>query len=436
MNEWNRAADGQRRGVFAQVARALALGALLAVGLAAVCAAMPGRLGAYQTLRACGLGASATMVANGAPALAYQQSQVAQGVPLGIFALDFQIRQPITFYDDLSRVASAPDPNTVRWKWDYGDGSAPGYAYKADHTYSASGSYTVTVYIQDPLTGDWGDPFDHAVMRVVSSPLANPPVAVARALTSPVAAMGGAITFDATGSHATVGSTVTYTWNFGDFAVATGPRVTHTFDQPGHGMVTLTVTDSRGAKAIAQAPVVIVQSLQPATFTASPTSAPAGSTVSFDASRTQPPMGEPVAVAWNFGDGSPMVTAQTPTISHVYAKPGRYTVTVAIYGQQDTVGSVASMTVTALAVTTAGASGVKGPPVPLIGGLAVLVAVIIGAVVWVSRRQLALERERLARIELARARRVNGGRGSQSRNGPPARNRAAPREGDRRAPYN
>lgn len=418
----------------ARRARPLALAALLAVGLALMSAAAPGRLSAYETLRACGLGASATMVANGAPALAYQQSVVSQGVPLGIFALDFQIHQSITFDDDLSRVASAPDPNSVQWKWDFGDGSAPGYAYKSTHTYSAPGSYTVTVYIQDPLTGDWGDPFDHAVAHVVASSFADPPVAVARALTSPVVAMGDKVTFDAGGSHATVGSSLTYNWNFGDFTVGSGQRVTHTFDQPGHGMVTLTAADSRGAKAIAQVPVVIVQSLQPATVTASPLSAPTGSTVSFDASKTQPPAGEPVAVAWNFGDGSPMVTADTPTISHVYAKPGHYTVTVAIYGQQDTVGSVATLTVTALSVATSGAGGSLGLPLPLIATLvALVVAAIIGAVVWTSRRQLALERDRQARIELARARRVNGPRNQPGarRPGAPTRQGGPPREGGR-----
>ncbi len=442
MRDANQAQGRVRLGWGARWLRSLALAGLLALGLAALAGgALPGQVSAYETLEACGLGATATMVANDAPALAYQQSVVAQGVPLGIFALNFQTRQSITFYDDLSRVANAPDPNTVHWKWDFGDGSTPGYAYKSGHTYSAPGSYTVTVYIQDPLTGDWGDPFDHAILHVATSAIADPPVAVARTVTSPVIAMGNKITFDSTGSHAVVGSNLTYSWNFGDFSVASGPRVTHEFDQQGHGMVTLTVTDSRGAKAIAQLPVVIVQSLQPATVSASPLSAPVGTTVSFDASRTQPPAGEAVAVAWDFGDGAPMVTTQTPTISHVFAKPGHYTVTVAVYGQQDTVGEVTTLAVTALAVaSTARANGASGPPLPLIGGIvALLAAAIIGASVWSGRRRLALERERQARIELARARRVNpsrsvpGARGPRdprapARQGPPTTRRPASRD--------
>ncbi|HEX9036074.1 MAG TPA: PKD domain-containing protein [Ktedonobacterales bacterium] len=418
-----------RQGRMKRWTRTLALAALMAVGLAVWSAGgMPGRVSAYDTLRACGLGASATMVANNAPALAYEQSKVSQGVPLGIFALDFQARQQITFYDDLSRVANAPNPNSVRWKWNYGDGSTPGYAYKPSHTYTAAGSYTVSVYIQDPLTGDWGDPFDHAVLNVATSTIANPPVAMARAVTSPVIAMGSKVTFDAAGSHAVVGSDLKYDWNFGDFSVASGSHVTHEFDQQGHGLVTLTATDSRGAKAIAQVPVVIVQSLQPATFTASPQRAPAGASISFDASQTTPPAGEPVAVAWNFGDGSAMMTGPTPTITHSYAKAGTYTVTVAVYGQQDTVGSVGTLTVTALPdAVSAGGGGGLGLSLPLIIGLAVIVvAAIIGAVVWTSRRQMALERAAQARMELARARRVNAPRRPDGRGGPDPRD---PRRG-------
>lgn len=446
MSDANRTRGRARLGWAAPWLRSLALAGLLALGLAALAGgALPGQLSAYETLRACGLGASATMVANDAPALAYQQSQVAQGVPLGIFALDFQTHQGVTFFDDLSRVANAPDPNTVHWKWDYGDGSTPGYAYKSTHTYSAPGSYTVTVYIQDPLTGNWGDPFDHAILHVATSTIADPPVAMARALTSPVIAMGSKITFDSTGSHAVVGSALKYEWNFGDFSVASGERATHEFDQQGHGLVTLTVTDSRGAKAIAQVLVVIVQSLQPATVTASPTSAPVGTTINFDASQTQPPTGEPVSVAWDFGDGSAMAITQTPTISHIYAKPGHYTVTVAVYGQQDTVGKVVTLSVTAQAVAvTTGASARSGSPL-LIGGIIALAlaAAIIGAVVWSSRRRLALEREAQARLALARARRINGARnapggsnqrgpGAPVRNGAPSGRPPAPRDTNRR----
>jgi PKD repeat protein len=395
--------------------RSLALAALLACGLAALTTgALPGlpgglaaRLSAYNRLRACGLGSSATMIANNAPALAYQQSQISNGVPLGIFALDFQANQQVTFFDDLSRVASAPDPNTVHWKWDFGDGSAPSYSYKSDHTYSAPGDYTVSVYIQDPVAGDWGDPFDHAVLKVTTSEIANPPVADARAVTSSVIAMGSKITFDANGSHPKVGSALTYAWNFGDFSAnASGTHVTHEFDQQGYGMVTLTVTDARGARALAQVPVVIVQSLQPATFTATPQNAPTGSAISFDVSKTQPPQGEPVSVAWYFGDGSPAVTIQTPTISHIYTNPGKYTVTVAVFGQQDAVGSVAQQTVTITGAANA-ASANSGFSLPLIGGVvALLVIAIIGVVVWAARRQATLEREAQARMEAARARRA------------------------------
>ncbi|MDE3229398.1 MAG: PKD domain-containing protein, partial [Chloroflexota bacterium] len=85
-------------------------------------------------LCACGLGASVTMVANGAPALAYAPPNAATDAPAGIFALDYYANKPVTFYEDLSRMPSAPDPSSVQWRWSFGDGSAMSYQQKPTHT--------------------------------------------------------------------------------------------------------------------------------------------------------------------------------------------------------------------------------------------------------------------------------------------------------------
>ncbi|HEY7849675.1 MAG TPA: PKD domain-containing protein, partial [Ktedonobacterales bacterium] len=246
---------------------------------------------------ACGLGNTVTMVANNAPALAYAPPNVATDAPAGIFALDYFTGKQVTFYEDLSRAPSAPDPNSVKWQWDFGDGSPMSYQVRATHTYAAPGTYTVKVSVLEPISGQWGL-FDNAIMHVIGAPFTNPPVAQARALTSSVIGVGDQISFDATGSHAVTGSSLAYSWNFGDNSVATGVKVTHQFKQAGRGFVTLTVTDARGAKSIAQVSVVIVETAQPAKVTVSPTSASVGAQFSFDASGTTPPVDQPVAVAW------------------------------------------------------------------------------------------------------------------------------------------
>jgi PKD repeat protein len=367
---------------------------------------------------ACGLGNTVTMVANTAPALAYAPPNVATDAPAGIFALDYVTGKPVTFYEDLSRAPSAPDPSSVQWQWDFGDGSPMSYQVKPMHTYTTAGTYTIKVSVLEPISGQWGL-FDNAIMHVIGAPFANPPVAKARALTSTVIGVGDPISFDATGSHPVTGSSLTYSWNFGDNSVATGVKATHQFKQAGRGFVTLTVTDARGAKSIAQVSVVIVETAQPAKVTVSSTSAAVGTLFTFDASQTQPPADQPVAVAWDFGDGSPLVTTTTPTIGHTYQQPGKYTVHVGVYGQLGD-GGVTSIAVTALAANGAATGGAHNTPNwLLIGGVALLVllALVAGVVFWLNQRKRAAAiRQRRMEIELARARRVNGG---QQRRRPP-----------------
>ncbi|HET9110552.1 MAG TPA: PKD domain-containing protein [Ktedonobacterales bacterium] len=414
----DQASRGRRalRRRFGALARSLVVATLLAASL--LVALSLSHAPAMSPICACGLGNTVTMVANNAPALAYAPPNDATDAPAGIFALDYVAQKPVNFYEDLSRAPSAPDPNSVKWRWDFGDGSPVSYQVRPTHTYAKPGTYTVVVSVYEPLSGDWGL-FDNAIMHVIGSPFTNPPVAHAHALTSSVIGVGGQITFDATGSHAVQGSSLTYNWNFGDNSVATGTKVTHLFKQAGRGFVTLTVTDSRGAKAIAQVAVVIVETAQPAKVTVSSTSAPVGAVFSFDASQTQPPADQPVVVAWDFGDGSPLMTTSAPTVGHAYRKPGHYTVTIGVYGQLGD-GGVTTLKVNVVAAAGATGAGAShsGPGWLLIGGaLLVLLMLGGGGAFWLSqRKRAAAMRKRQMEIELARARRVNGG---QTRRHPP-----------------
>lgn len=399
-------AHGVRR--LSALGSSLLVAALLAASL--MVALSFTRAPAATPICACGLGNTVTMVANNAPALAYAPPNAATDAPAGIFALDYFTKKPVTFYEDLSRAPSAPDPNSVKWQWNFGDGSPMSYQVKPTHTYAAPGTYTVVVSVYEPVSGQWGL-FDNAIMHIIATPFSNPPVAKAHATTSAVIGVGGKISFDATGSHAVEGSAATYQWNFGDNSVASGTKVTHQFNQAGRGFVTMTVTDSRGAKAIAQVSVVIVESTQPAKVTVSQTSGAVGSQFMFDASQTQPPADQPVAVAWDFGDGSPLTTTSQPIVGHIYHQPGTYTVSVGVYGQLGD-GDVATLTVHVLAASGSGsAEQVSGPNWLLIGGVALLIILALGGLAfWLNQRQrAAAERQRRAQIELARARRVNAG---------------------------
>jgi PKD repeat protein len=64
-----------------------------------------------------------------------------------------------------------------------------------------------------------------------------------------------------------------------------------------------------------------------ASFTASTTSAPAGTAVGFDGSGSSEPGGSIASYAWSFGDGS---SGTGPTTSHAYATAATYTVTLTV----------------------------------------------------------------------------------------------------------
>jgi PKD repeat protein/subtilisin family serine protease len=178
-------------------------------------------------------------------------------------------------------------------------------------------------------SGNWAE----ASAAITVQPLANQPP-VARFTFSPANPLVNQwVTFDATSSYDPDGSIVSYSWDFGDGATATGSRVTKRYSAAGTYTVTLTVTDNRGATNSASQTITVTSPNQPpvASFTFSPANPNPGDTVTFDASASSDPDGSIVSYSWNFGDGN---TASGVTASHVYSAAGTYTVTLAVTDNQ------------------------------------------------------------------------------------------------------
>ncbi len=95
---------------------------------------------------ACGIGFTATMLANDEPALAFPQTAGSSGNPLGVFASDFAVSTPVRFTEDLSHLPSPPDPSTLVWNWDFGDGTQA-MGYVVAHQFARAGTYTVRVRV-------------------------------------------------------------------------------------------------------------------------------------------------------------------------------------------------------------------------------------------------------------------------------------------------
>ncbi|MBC7099501.1 PKD domain-containing protein [Candidatus Bipolaricaulota bacterium] len=183
-------------------------------------------------------------------------------------------------------------------------------------------------------SGNWAE----ASTSVTIQPQANQPP-VARFTYSPANPLVNQwITFDATSSYDPDGSIVSYAWDFGDGATATGSRVTKRYTTAGTYTVTLTVTDNRGATGSASQTITVTAPNQPpvASFTFSPTNPDPGETVTFDASASTDPDGTIVSYAWDFGDGG---TGSGVSVTHAYSAAGTYTVTLTV---TDNLGATAS----------------------------------------------------------------------------------------------
>jgi PKD repeat protein len=156
---------------------------------------------------------------------------------------------------------------------------------------------------------------------------------------------GDSVQFDASSS---VGDIVSYTWNFGDGSSASGVHATHAYSLAGQYTVVLTIKDSRGDIATSDPKagnISIGASTDPtAAFSVSPTTVIAGTSANFNASASKAANGHQiVSYDWDFGDGT---TGSGVTVSHTYALPQGYTVTLKVTDDTGRTG-VLSNTVTA-----------------------------------------------------------------------------------------
>lgn len=202
---------------------------------------------------------------------------------------------------------------------------------------------TVTIAVTPTMSGDFrGEMARQIDIRLLPQGVILPtnPNLVANFTITPASPMAfETATLDAsttTNNGAACLQACSYSWNFGDGTTGTGRTLTHQFRTVGNVVVTLTVTDGRGAQATRTTTVVVRTPTPPdALFDITPTAPGVGQDVFFTAQRTVPASGRTiVSYDWNFGDGT---TGSGVTTSHRYTAQGTYTVVLKV---TDDVGAI------------------------------------------------------------------------------------------------
>ena len=144
-----------------------------------------------------------------------------------------------------------PDNDPITFSWDFGDGSS-GSGVNPSHTYTAGGTYLVTLVVNDGKVNSTASTATAYVEEVN-----DPPVADAGPDQS--AFTGQTVSFDGSGSYDPESDPITFAWDFGDGSTGSGGAVTHAYSAAGTYTVTLSVTDQYGAEASDIASVTVTE---------------------------------------------------------------------------------------------------------------------------------------------------------------------------------
>ncbi len=224
------------------------------------------------------------------------------------------------------------DGTIQSYAWNFGDGSS-GTGVAPSHTYTASGTYNVTLTVVDDDAASGVKTTAVPITIVILPPTA--------AFTTDIDDLH--VAFDGTTSSDPDGTVQSYSWDFGDGSpAATGATPSHDYAGTGTFTVTLTVTDDDGATGSTSQPVSVEAPNQApdASFTHVVTNR----TVDVTSTSTDVD-GTISSYSWNWGDGTAAGTGATA--SHSYAASGSYTVTLTVTDNDgDTDTATATVTAT------------------------------------------------------------------------------------------
>lgn len=224
-----------------------------------------------------------------------------------------KVNQTALFNASLS---SDLDGNIVKYAWDFGDGNTALGAI-AGHVYTIFGNHTISLTVTD---NDGLNDTKTSSILVIDHPTAS----FTFAPTSPV--VGELVDFDSSSSLPNGGSIVSYVWDFGNGHTGVGQTTGTIYTTPGQYVVVLNVTNDAGLWDT-ETKNVTVKEPPSAYFTYSPGLPLVNQQIVFNASLSNPNVGNITAFYWNFGDGT---NGSGSVLTHSYSSFGNYSVTLLV----------------------------------------------------------------------------------------------------------
>ncbi|WP_048180706.1 PGF-pre-PGF domain-containing protein [Methanosarcina siciliae] len=222
------------------------------------------------------------------------------------------------------------------WLWDFGDGITSKHAQTAKHTFTNPGTYDVSLTLTNAAGSNTVNKVNYITVTSRQAPVADffsPEV-------NDLIDFGESIPTNKTVSFTdnSTGSPTSWLWDFGDGDTSTAQNPEHVYSARGGYTVNLTVTNSIGSNTTSKYGYVLVgvmdEPVIPAYFSSDVTSGNAPLTVTFVDDLDAELPNYPIWREWDFGDGVVQTyvvddnESATPYATHVYEKPGKYTVTL------------------------------------------------------------------------------------------------------------
>ncbi len=225
--------------------------------------------------------------------------------------------------------AEDDDGDTLEFTWDWGDGGTDETAIPvASHTFAVSGTYTVGVTVDD---GKGFTDYAEADVVVNSVPYIDPPLGVR--------SVDEDASYDySVSAHDDDGDSLTCMWDFGDGTTAFGQTVSHTYADVGTYTYSVWVWDdfvehrtTHNATSSSTVNVGLAGVDDPPVIEPlDAISAVEGESVEIWAYASDDGGDEYLTYIWDFDDLSDLLVADPP-VTHSWAAPGDYTLTVWVH---------------------------------------------------------------------------------------------------------